>query len=124
MEEVIDIQKLLRRQKAYMKGILVMIEKLFEIQTQITELTIKELKKEKKRERAPSDLLSSKDVCSMLKISVSTLYRMRTYDNFPSMKIEGRKSVMFVSIRPRACFSPSYNKVKSQTKHVWLLTLL
>ena len=31
---------------------------------------------------------------------------------------------VFVSIRPRACFSPSYNKVKSQTKHVWLLTLL
>ncbi len=31
---------------------------------------------------------------------------------------------MMVSIRPRACFSPSYNKVKSQTKHVWLLTLL
>ena len=30
----------------------------------------------------------------------------------------------YVSIRPRACFSPSYNKVKSQTKHVWLLTLL
>ncbi len=29
-----------------------------------------------------------------------------------------------VSIRPRACFSPSYNKVKSQTRHVWLLTLL
>ena len=29
-----------------------------------------------------------------------------------------------VSIRPRACFSPSYNKVKSQTKRVWLLTLL
>ena len=32
--------------------------------------------------------------------------------------------IMLVSIRPRACFSPSYNKVKSQTKHVWLLTLL
>ncbi len=29
-----------------------------------------------------------------------------------------------VSIRPRACFSPSYNKVKSQTCFVWLLTLL
>lgn len=95
MEEVIDIQKLLRRQKTYMKGILVMTEKLFKIQTQIAELTIKELKKEKKRERAPSDLLSSKDVCSMLEISASTLYRMRTYDNFPSVKIEGRKSVMF-----------------------------
>lgn len=95
MEEVIDIQKLLRRQKTYMKGILVITEKLFKIQTQIAELTIKELKKEKKRERAPSDLLSSKDVCSMLEISASTLYRMRTYDNFPSVKIEGRKSVMF-----------------------------
>ena len=30
----------------------------------------------------------------------------------------------WVSIRPRACFSPSYNKVKSQTCFVWLLTLL
>ena len=30
----------------------------------------------------------------------------------------------YVSIRPRACFSPSYNKVKSQTYFVWLLTLL
>jgi hypothetical protein len=30
---------------------------------------------------------------------------------------------LVVSIRPRPYFSPSYNKVKSQTKHVWLLTL-
>ena len=36
----------------------------------------------------------------------------------------GGLSGKIVSIRPRACFSPSYNKVKSQTKHVWLLTLL
>ena len=35
-----------------------------------------------------------------------------------------RHYTLNVSIRPRACFSPSYNKVKSQTKHVWLLTLL
>ena len=35
-----------------------------------------------------------------------------------------KNSSFLVSIRPRACFSPSYNKVKSQTKHVWLLTLL
>ena len=41
-------------------------------------------------------------------------------------KIQTQKtySMKKVSIRPRACFSPSYNKVKSQTKHVWLLTLL
>lgn len=95
MKEVTDIQKLLRRQKAYMKGVLVMTEKLFEIQTQIAELITKELRKEKKKERLPSDLLSSKDVCNMLEISESTLYRMRTYDDFPSIKIKGRKSVMF-----------------------------
>ena len=37
---------------------------------------------------------------------------------------EEEKDAYQVSIRPRACFSPSYNKVKSQTCFVWLLTLL
>ena len=78
-----------------MKGILVMTKKLFDIQAQIAELTIKELKKEKKKEKQHSDLLSSRDVCNMLEISASTLYRMRTFDKFPSVKIEGRKNVMF-----------------------------
>ena len=41
--------------------------------------------------------------------------------SYPDSEVPGGKNV---SIRPRACFSPSYNKVKSQTKHVWLLTLL
>ncbi|MEA4984153.1 hypothetical protein SDC9_55998 [bioreactor metagenome] len=95
MIEVNEIQKLIKRQKAYQKGILVMTEKLFDIQTQIATLTLKEMKKEKKIEKKSTDLLSSKDVRSMLEISASTLYRMRTYDNFPYVKIEGRKSVMF-----------------------------
>ena len=43
--------------------------------------------------------------------------------NDNQIKLDKKVSVK-VSIRPRACFSPSYNKVKSQTKHVWLLTLL
>lgn len=95
MKEVNDIQKLIKRQKAYQKGILVMTEKLFDIQVQIATLIIKEMKKEKEIEEASADLLSSKKVCSMLEISASTLYRMRTYDDFPSVKIEGRKNVMF-----------------------------
>lgn len=95
MKEVNDIQKLIKRQKAYQKGILVMTEKLFDIQTQIATLTLKEMKKEKKVEKKSTDLLSSKDVRSMLEISASTLYRMRMYDNFPYVKIDGRKSVMF-----------------------------
>lgn len=95
MKEVNDIQKLIKRQKAYQKGILVMTEKLFDIQTQIATLTLKEMKKDKKIEKKSTDLLSSKDVRSMLEISASTLYRMRMYDNFPYVKIDGRKSVMF-----------------------------
>ena len=42
----------------------------------------------------------------------------------PNKALLQAKVKEWVSIRPRACFSPSYNKVKSQTKHVWLLTLL
>lgn len=95
MKEVNEIQKLIKRQKAYQKGILVMTEKLFDIQTQIATLTLKEIKKEKKIEKNSTDLLTSKDVRSMLEISASTLYRMRMYDNFPYVKPEGRKSVMF-----------------------------
>jgi predicted DNA-binding transcriptional regulator AlpA len=93
--KVNDIQKLLRRQKAYMKGILVMQEKLFDIQGQIADLMLKDAKREKKKERRPSDLLSSKDVCSMFEFSQSTLYRMRMYDGFPYVKVEGRRNVMF-----------------------------
>lgn len=95
INEVNEVHKLLRRQKAYMKGILVMQEKLFDIQSQISELMLKEAKKEKKKERKSSDLLSSNDVCSMFEFSHSTLYRMRMYDGFPYVKVEGRRSVMF-----------------------------
>ena len=93
--DVIDIQKLLRRQKVYMNGILVMTKKLFEIQNQIAEITFREIRNVKQAEKTPNDLLSAREVCKMLEISSSTLYRMRTYDGFPSVKIEGRKSVMF-----------------------------
>lgn len=95
MNEVIDIQKLLKRQKAFQKGILVMTEKLYEIQSQLAELMLKEIKKGKKKEKTPSDLMSAKDVCSILEISPSTLYRMRMHNNFPCVKIEGRRTVMF-----------------------------
>lgn len=95
MKEVNDIQKLIKRQKAYQKGILVMTEKLFDIQNQIVTLMLKETKTEKQVTKASTDLLSSKDVCSMLEISASTLYRMRKFDGFPCIKEQGRKSVMY-----------------------------
>ena len=93
MKEVNEIQKLIKRQKAYQKGILVMTEKLFDIQTQIATLTLKEIKKEKKIEKNSTDLLTSKDVRSMLEISASTLYRMRMYDNFLDFQIKSAQKV-------------------------------
>lgn len=95
MKEVNDIQKLIKRQKAYQKGILVMIEKLFDIQNQIAMFVLKGTKTEKTVIKSSTDLLSSKDVCSMLEISASTLYRMRKDDGFPYIKEQGRKSVMY-----------------------------
>ena len=56
------------------------------------------------------------------------LHMYKVHDGIPVLLntcyLYDEKGCMVVSIRPRACFSPSYNKVKSQTKHVWLLTLL
>ena len=46
------------------------------------------------------------------------------FEQKPDVLVADVMMPRMVSIRPRACFSPSYNKVKSQTKHVWLLTLL
>ena len=43
---------------------------------------------------------------------------------FANTNIWSFQTGLNVSIRPRACFSPRYNKVKSQTCFVWLLTLL
>ena len=45
-------------------------------------------------------------------------------EGFGNAPIVLDRESLCVSIRPRACFSPSYNKVKSQTCFVWLLTLL
>ena len=67
------------------------------------------------------EVLDNQDLCLLLKVGIRTLQRYRAIGVLPYFTISGK---VFVSIRPRACFSPSYNKVKSQTKHVWLLTLL
>jgi len=95
MGNLTEIQKLVKRQKSYMKGLLVMTEKLFDIQNQIAELNLREIKKSQTNSNIETDLLSSGKVCKLLGISSSTLYRMRINDEFPSVKIEGRKNVMF-----------------------------
>ena len=76
-----------------------------------------------------SEWLDNQDVCILMNISDRKLLSLRQKGLIPFSRIDRKvyykkEDILNVSIRPRACFSPSYNKVKSQTKHVWLLTLL
>ena len=57
-------------------------------------------------------------------LEVLLKFFQRSAQEFQNTNRKFFEDIEKVSIRPRACFSPSYNKVKSQTKHVWLLTLL
>lgn len=92
-KEVIDIQKLLKRQKSYMKAIIRMQVGLFEIQQQVAEYMARQT--EQARQEDKGKVLTSNQVCEMLNVSKSTLYRLRRSNALPSSKIEGRKGVFF-----------------------------
>ena len=68
--------------------------------------------------------LEDKDGIASISLQCADLHLNKTIDLIEIYGAPQESYDLSVSIRPRACFSPSYNKVKSQTKHVWLLTLL
>ena len=49
MDEVNDIQKLLKKQKAYQKNVHIMIQKLFDVQNEIAEVYAKSIMEEEKK---------------------------------------------------------------------------
>ena len=65
-------------------------------------------------------------LCTLLddKKNNRAFYKFELNQKIEYVNLGYEKLGISVSIRPRACFSPSYNKVKSQTCFVWLLTLL
>lgn len=73
------------------------------------------------RKRAEKEMRDIREIIRELDCSGETYTLSEILNRYRSLPSEPG---FLVSIRPRACFSPSYNKVKSQTKHVWLLTLL
>ncbi len=95
MKENKDLKKLLRRKKAFVKGINVMYNKLYEIDFEIATLLDKKIEAISENEGKTSNLMTQKEVCKRLEISPSTLYRMRTQNDFPYVKIDGRKNIMF-----------------------------
>ncbi len=95
MKENKDLKKLLRRKKAFVKGINVMYNKLYEIDFEIATLLDKRIDEISENEEKTSNLMTQKEVCDELKISPSTLYRLRTQNDLPFVKINGRKNIMF-----------------------------
>lgn len=95
MKEVNNLSKLLGKQKAYQKGLLILTKKIFDNQNQILNILTNKIGEIQVREPNLSMLLTSKEICDELKISQSTLYRMRVEDGFPYTKIKGRKNIMF-----------------------------
>lgn len=92
-KEVIGIQELLKRQRNYMRVIIKMQTCLFDVQQQIAEYVARQAKQAKQEDK--DHVLTSSQVCEMLNISKSTLYRLRKNNDLPSSKIEGRKGVFF-----------------------------
>jgi excisionase family DNA binding protein len=95
MEKINEIQKLMKKEKSLKKAILTLTERLYSVQNILSDLTLKEIKKNQPKDTSKDELMTNSEVCKLLNISSSTLYRMRVYNGFPSVKIEGRKNVMY-----------------------------
>ena len=90
-----ELMKLLKRQKTYVRLVNNFSQELNLINSQILEELIKCPDENKKSKTINEEYLTPKEVCKMLKISPSTLYRMRRDNKIPCTKFEGRKNVHF-----------------------------
>lgn len=90
-----SINQLMRRQAALQRAILKLQQSLFEVQSQLNEGFIKSLIKQKAKDVKSMNIMTSSEVCDMLKISQSTLRRMELYKGFPYTKIPGKKKLFF-----------------------------
>lgn len=93
MKETTSIQILMKRQKAFQNAIMVMQKKKNKIDNLISAMLCQEIRT-KQEYSEEDDIMTKQEVCEMLGISSSTLYRMRL-NGFPFKKIRGRKSLLF-----------------------------
>ena len=93
MKETTSIQILMKRQKAFQNAIMVMQKKKNKIDNLISAMLCQEIRT-KQEHSEEDDIMTKQEVCEMLGISSSTLYRMRL-NGFPFKKIRGRKSLLF-----------------------------
>lgn len=90
-----ELKQLFSRQRKLMRAALVINEKLSEIQQEINTLMLRQITSSAPKASSEKDLMTEKEVCNWIGKSKATLYRMRTYHNFPHTKIPGQKSIIY-----------------------------
>ena len=96
MSEKKDIVKLLKRKQSTLKAIAKLQANLNAIQSDIDNYFLSSIKEIVSNfDHADSDILSQEDVCKLLGVSKTTLYRMRISNQIECIKPKGRKSVVY-----------------------------
>ena len=90
-----ELKQLFSRQRKLMRAALVINEKLSEIQQEINSLMLRQINTSTPKTSSAKDLMTEKEVCDWIGKSIATLYRMRTYHNFPHSKIPGQKAIIY-----------------------------
>lgn len=90
-----ELKQLFTRQRKLMKAALVINEKLAEVQLAINILMLRQISSSTPKVSSDKDLMTEKEVCDWIGKSKATLYRMRTYHNFPHSKIPGQKAIFY-----------------------------
>ncbi len=70
-------------------------EKLSKVQQEINTLMLRQISSSTPKASSDKDLMTEKEFCDWIGKSRATLYRMRTYHNFPHSKIHGQKAIIY-----------------------------
>ena len=95
MDSKEELKALLKKQKSLIKTSAIVSQRLSEVQLKINELLIKQIEFKSKEVAIENDIMTEDEVCKFIGKSKATLYRMRTYHNFPHSKIPGQKAILY-----------------------------
>jgi predicted DNA-binding transcriptional regulator AlpA len=95
MDSAKQLKALFDKQRKLMKTALFVNQKICEVQQKINTLILKKMNATSSTGANEKDLMTEKEVCDWIGKSKATLYRMRTYYNFPHTKIEGQKAIIY-----------------------------
>mgnify|MGYP006371252679 FL=1 len=90
-----ELQKLRKKQEAYQAAIGRFQNKIADVQNQMLKICLEVTEESNRASKEEKRYLSTKEVCDMLGVSDTTLYRMRLEQNLPFVKVAGKRNVRF-----------------------------